>query len=187
MALEIDFSNLQFMLVDSDVHMRTTITDVLRKFGVRGVAEVDDGEAALNILDQVNPDIILTEYELPKLDGLDLVKKIRRESQEVHRVKPIIILSAHTQQDQVLAARDAGATEYLAKPVDSTTIYKRICSVVVKPRPFIELESFAGPDRRRRHDPYLVGQARRQDDGGELEGDLEGEINEDEIEAMLGL
>lgn len=187
MALEVDLSNLQFLLVDNDVHMRTTITDILRHFGVRGVAEADDGEAAFEMLDQVNPDIILTEYELPKMSGLDLVQKIRKEAEEAHRVKPIIILSAHTQQDQVMEARDSGATEYLAKPVDSSTIYKRICSVVIKPRPFIELGDFAGPDRRRRHDPYMVGQARRQDDAGELEGDLEGEINEDEIEAMLGL
>lgn len=184
---EIDISNIQFLLVDNDVHMRSTVTDTMRQYGIRGIAEADDGEAAYDMINRVNPDIILTEYELPKITGLDLVKKIRRESDQVHRIKPIIILSAHTQLDQVMAAREAGATEYLAKPIDSKTIYQRICSVVLHPRAFIEIDSFAGPDRRRRHDPYLVGQARRQEDAKEVEGDLEGEISEDEIEAMLGL
>ena len=187
MTPEVDISSIQFLLVDSDAHMRTTITDTMRQYGIRGIAEADDGEAAFEMLDRVNPDIILTEFELPKLSGIDFIKKVRRESDQVHKVKPIIILSAHSQQDQVMEARDAGITEYLAKPVDAKTIYMRICSVVLHPRAFVEIDSFAGPDRRRRHDPYLVGQARRQDDEKEVEGDLEGEISEDEIEAMLGL
>lgn len=187
MATEIDIGNLRFMLVDPDVHMRSMITDILRHYGVKSVTEADDAEAAYAMLDQVNPEIIMTEYELPNMNGLEFTRKIRTESQEFHRIKPIIIISAHSQQDQVMGARDAGATEYLAKPVDSKTIYQRICSVILKPRPFVEIGDFAGPDRRRRHDPYMVGQARRQDDVSEIEGDLEGEINEDEIEAMLGL
>lgn len=177
---------LQFLIVDSDAAMRQTLIDVLRSFGCHHVQEADDGEAGLAALDSYCPDIIFSEWELPKVNGIDLVQSIRRNADSIHRMTPVIFVTAHTQVRHVTLARDAGVTEYLAKPFSSRLIYSRICTVLENPRAFIEAESFVGPDRRRKHDPYLVSQARRSSDqvAPEMVGGI---VSDDEIEAMLGL
>lgn len=181
-----DISALQFLAVDADQTMRNTLVDVLRSLGARTINEAVDGETALAALDTSCPDIIFSEWELPKLNGIDFVRTIRSNPHGMHRMTPVIFVTAHTQVRHVTAARDAGVTEYLAKPFSARLIYSRICAVLENPRAFIEAEGFTGPDRRRRHDPYLVGQARRASDAS-AGGQMSGTITDDEIEAMLGL
>lgn len=176
-----------FLLVDEDQHMRRTVGDMLRSFMVRQIKEAADGAEALEVLDTFNPDIIIPEWEMPRLDGVELTRKIRRDDRSPHRMTPIIILSAHTQRSHVTMARDAGITEYLAKPINARTLYSRICSVITQPRPFIETKEFVGPDRRRKRDPFLVGQARRDADKIKVGDGEKRDVSEDELNAMLGL
>lgn len=185
---EFNIEHLNFLVVDGDEYMRGTVSDILRSFGVQGIQEAEQGASALKALETSNPDIILTEWEMPEVSGVELTSTIRCDEMSPHRMTPIVILSAHTQVQHVTVARDAGITEYLAKPITPQTLYSRICSVIVNPRPFIESDGFVGPDRRRKRDPFLVGQARREEDKFEGDEDLGGgAVNEDEIDAMLGL
>ncbi len=79
-----------------------------------------------------------------------MIKQIREKKRDFDRYIPIVMVSAFTELTQVCMARDAGVTEFLAKPISATTIYRRICSMVENPRDFIETSSFFGPNRRRR-------------------------------------
>jgi two-component system, chemotaxis family, chemotaxis protein CheY len=81
---------------------------------------------------------------------------------------PIIMLSGHSEKNRVMQARDAGVTEFLAKPIAAKALYERILSVVLNPRPFIRTATFFGPDRRRNVNPNYFGPERRKGkDGGE--------------------
>jgi DNA-binding response OmpR family regulator len=166
--------------------MRQMLVDVLRSLGTRNIKEASDGKAGLDALATFCPDIIFCEWEMPELNGIDLAHAIRGDVNAMHRMTPIIFVTAHTQIRHVTLARDAGVTEYLAKPFSARLIYSRICAVLEQPRAFVEAESFIGPDRRRRHDPDMVSQARRSSDGVAAET-MSGTISDDEIEAMLGL
>lgn len=105
-----------------------------------------------------------------------------------NRAAPIIFAASHTLVWHVTSARDAGITEYLAKPISARIIYSRLCSVIERPRTFIEADNFVGPDRRRQRDPYKVGQARRDSDRIKVEIDgAPREVTDDDINAMLGL
>ncbi|MGC2854325.1 response regulator [Novispirillum sp. DQ9] len=181
-----NISALQFLCIDADTTMRQMLADVLRSLGVRSITEAADGKAGQEVLAASCPDIIFCEWELPEVNGIDLVRHIRGDPDSLNRMTPVIFVTAHTQVRHVTAARDAGVTEYLAKPFSARLIYSRICSVLEHPRAFIEAETFIGPDRRRRHDPYLVSQARRSSDATTPEV-MSGTITDDEIEAMLGL
>jgi DNA-binding response OmpR family regulator len=77
---------------------------------------------------------------------------------------PIIILTAYSEKKQVIMARDAGATEFLCKPVSATALYRRIQNVIENPRPFIRTRDFFGPDRRRYANPNYSGEERRVSD-----------------------
>lgn len=184
---QFNMEGLNFLLVDEDEHMRDTVADMLRSFRVGQVKVARNGKEAIEALGTFNADIIIPEWEMSELDGVELTRAIRGDERSPHRAAAIIMLSAHTQVSQVTKARDAGITEYLAKPVTAKTLYARICSVIERPRSFIESRGYVGPDRRRKHDPFLVGQARRDLDKAKASDGEKRDITEDELNAMLGL
>jgi DNA-binding response OmpR family regulator len=77
------------------------------------------------------------------------------------------MLTGHTEKARVTAARDAGITEFLAKPISAKALYQRIANVVANPRPFIKTKTYFGPDRRRNASSNYTGQERRK--GGKAE------------------
>jgi two-component system chemotaxis response regulator CheY len=83
---------------------------------------------------------------------------------------PIIMISGYTEKHRVEAARDAGVTEFLAKPITAQSLYSRIAEIMERPRAFIRCDTYFGPDRRRKAiDNNYTGPWRRQDDMHDLE------------------
>jgi DNA-binding response OmpR family regulator len=74
---------------------------------------------------------------------------IRQPGANANPFVPIIMLTGHSEKRRVTAARDAGVTEFLAKPLSAKALYERIVNVVVNPRPFVKTRTYFGPDRRR--------------------------------------
>jgi len=77
---------------------------------------------------------------------------------------PVIMVSGHTERARIVAARDAGVNEFIAKPITARNLFLRIAQVVERPRPFVRASSYFGPDRRRQNDAFHVGPWRRQED-----------------------
>lgn len=73
----------------------------------------------------------------------------------------------HNEKQRVTAARDAGVTEFLAKPISAKALYQRVVNIVANPRPFIKTKVYFGPDRRRAINPNYIGPERRK--GGKAE------------------
>jgi two-component system chemotaxis response regulator CheY len=86
---------------------------------------------------------------------------VRNSNSPVTRFVPIIMLSGHSERRCVMEARDAGVTEFLTKPVAAKSLYERILSVVLAPRPFIRTKDYFGPDRRRTVNAKYAGPERR--------------------------
>ncbi|MDP6804251.1 MAG: response regulator [Rhodospirillales bacterium] len=112
------------------------------------VKEAADGLKVLRILKGgYNPDIIITNWEMPKLDGIKLIRMIRDPKESPNPYVPIIMVSAYSEVNRVIQARDAGVSEFLAKPISAQLLYERIATTIEHPRPFVKSESFFGPDR----------------------------------------
>jgi DNA-binding response OmpR family regulator len=77
---------------------------------------------------------------------------------------PIIMLTANSEVDYVVRARDMGVTEFLAKPFNVEGLYRRLVAVIARPRAFVNADGYFGPDRRRRQVPYTGPDRRRSDD-----------------------
>ena len=90
-----------------------------------------------------------------------LTQMIRQPGANANPYVSIIMLTGHSEKRRVIAARDAGITEFLAKPISAKSLYQRIVNVVANPRPFIKTKSYFGPDRRRNVNPNYVGPERR--------------------------
>jgi CheY-like chemotaxis protein len=94
-------------------------------------------------------DILIIDWQLKTLDGIDLAVHLRQSLDSPNRMIPIIMLTAHNDRVDIEKARDAGISEYLVKPFSSKTLLERLYAVVEEPRSFILCKSFVGPDRRR--------------------------------------
>jgi CheY-like chemotaxis protein len=175
---------LRFLVVDDDPHMREVVAAILRSFGVGRISEAGDGTEALEVMRDEPPDIVLSDWMMEPMNGLDFVRALRTAPDSPNPFVPIIMLTSHTELHRVMAARDAGITEFLAKPISATTLYGRICSVIEKPRSFVKAAEYKGPDRRRRRDPYQAGAGRRETD--QVAAEESGvQISQDEIDKML--
>lgn len=165
--LRIDFNKLRFLVCDDNPHMRRILRTLLHSFGVREVTEAEDGATALELFNHSLPDIVITDWEMPIFDGLELTQMIRQPDIKGNPFVPIIMLTAHAEKRRVMLARDAGVTEFLAKPISAKALYHRVMNVVVNPRPFIRTRTYFGPDRRRSTLTYL-GPDRRVGDEAEI-------------------
>jgi two-component system, chemotaxis family, chemotaxis protein CheY len=159
--VRIDFHRLRFLVIDDNAHMRRIIRTLLHGFGAREVFEAEDGASGLDSFTHYVPDIVITDWAMPIFDGLELAQMIRQPGANANPYVPIIMLTGHTEKARVTAARDAGVTEFLAKPISAKALYQRIANVVANPRPFIKTKHYFGPDRRRSVSSSYVGPERR--------------------------
>ena len=159
--IHVDFSKLRFLVIDDNVHMRRILRTLLHGFGSRDVYEAEDGATGLEAFTQYMPDIVLADWAMPIIDGLKVAQMIRQPDGDVNPYVPIIMLSGHSERAHVTTARDAGITEFMAKPVSANALYQRIVNVIANPRPFIKTTSYFGPDRRRNVTPNYTGPERR--------------------------
>src|ERR1700734_1864862 len=157
----IDFNRLRFLVIEDSAHMRRILRTLLHGFGAREVYEAEDGASGLESFSHFMPDIVIADWVMPIFDGLELAQMIRQPGANANPYVPIIMLTGHSDKKRVMIARDAGVTEFLAKPISAKSLYVRILNVVVKPRPFVKTTTYFGPDRRRNANPNYGGLERR--------------------------
>ncbi len=159
--MRVDFTKLRFLVVDDNAHMRRIVRTLLHGFGAREVYEAGDGAAGLELFAAHLPDIIIVDWSMPILDGIELTGMIRRPDSAVNPYLPIIMLTGHSEKSKVMRARDAGVTEFLCKPISAKSLHQRLLNCVLNPRPFIKTSDYFGPDRRRNVSGVYSGEERR--------------------------
>lgn len=140
---------LKILVVDDNAAMRGIVRAVLAAFGCINVKEAPDAKSAFHTLSAERIDLMIVDWKMKPIDGLALVKRLRDEEKSPNPYLPVIMLSAYSEAAKVREARDAGVTEFLAKPFNAGALYARLAAIVNKPRPFVRTKAFFGPDRRR--------------------------------------
>ena len=156
----------KLLLVEDNEHMRALLRTLLKAMGIRRIVECTEGSEALRQLPTVKPDFILTDFSMAPMDGLYFTRAIRRLPDESECVIPVIMVTGHTERRRIEAARDAGVSEILAKPVTAAALFQRIEEIVLRPRPFVRSPEYCGPCRRRQAKPDYAGPWRRATDEG---------------------
>lgn len=145
--------------------MRTMLSEILRAVGMGKIVTAGDGAEALQLLRAHQIDVVLTDLAMAPIDGIEFVRMIRGAPDAAIHMLPVIMITGQLTVPRVKEARDAGVTEFVAKPVTARAILERLHQVVHHPRPFIRTGDYFGPDRRRRQDPAHAGPWRREADG----------------------
>ena len=152
-------------LVVEDLHpMRGVIVSVLEAFGISTIYEASNGERGYDLFQKHNPDIVITDWLMEPVDGLELIRMIRTNRDSINRLVPIIMMTGYSAMERVQTARDLGSTEFLTKPFTGRDLAKRINLIINKPRDFVETENFFGPSRRRKKGEGYMGPKRRADE-----------------------
>ncbi len=157
-----NLEDVSFLIVDDNPNMRVIVKRTLRALGARHMEEAANGADALAVLAASPVDIVIVDWEMTPVDGIEFTRSVRTSPESPNPYLPVIMLSGHTEMVRVTRARDAGITEFLAKPVSATRLYTRIVSVIQRPRPFVRTPTYFGPDRRRQDDPRYRGPDRRE-------------------------
>lgn len=175
--------NVNVLVVDDNRHMRQLVESILHALGVKHVCQAGDAAQAFKELQHFNADVIIADWHMEPLDGLDFVRLVRTAKDSPNPYVPIIMLSGYTEYHRVTEARDAGVNEFLAKPISAKAIYQRLATIIDNPRPFIRTRQYFGPDRRRQDIGPPRGMTERR--AGEKQESLSSGLSEEEVKNLM--
>jgi two-component system chemotaxis response regulator CheY len=140
---------LAFLVVDADQYMRKLTRMMLMNIGAKSIFEAADGVVALDVIRNVNPDVMLMDWDIPVLSGPQVMHIVRSPGLFTKPSLPIIMLTSRTSRARVNEALRLGVNEVLAKPTSSKMLEDRLLSILVKPRPMVQIGKYLVPEPRR--------------------------------------
>lgn len=156
-----DFKNLHIMIIEDTQPMYELLLDVLEGLGVGKTTLAKDGEEGFRLFCLRKPDIVITDWHMKPINGLQLTKKIRKDPKSPNKAVPVIMMTGYSSPERISEARDHGVTEFLVKPFSVKDLSRRLTHIIKSPRDFIVTETFAGPDRRRKDQENYEGESKR--------------------------
>ncbi len=155
------FERLSVLVVEDTIPMRKLVCSVLDTLGVGIIYTAADGREAYELFCAKVPDIIITDWHMAPMNGLELVGKIRTDEKSPNKMVPVIMMTGYSAMPRIMESRDRGITEFLVKPFSANDLARRIAHVINKPRDFIETKDYFGPNRRRRNIENYKGPFKR--------------------------
>jgi two-component system chemotaxis response regulator CheY len=138
------------LVADPSAYMAALTVGMLRNIGAQSVTTVSDSAAARVALHRETFNVIVIDDMLTPVDGIELTRQLRASAGDANRLVPVVMVFAEADRQRIEAARDAGVTEFIKKPLSAKILEVRIARAIEHPRPFITAAAFAGPDRRRK-------------------------------------
>jgi two-component system chemotaxis response regulator CheY len=120
--------DMKFLVVDDFSTMRRIIKNLLNDLGYANVAEADDGSTALPMLQTGNYDFLITDWNMPGMPGLDLLKAVRADPKLAKL--PVLMLTAEAKREQIIEAAQAGVNGYVIKPFTAVTLKEKIDKIL---------------------------------------------------------
>jgi two-component system chemotaxis response regulator CheY len=119
---------MKFLVVDDYSTMRRIVKNLLHDLGYANVAEADDGKTALPLLENGSFDFLITDWNMPGMPGLDLLKAVR--SNDKLKKLPVLMLTAEAKREQIVEAAQAGVSGYVIKPFTAVTLKEKIDKIL---------------------------------------------------------
>lgn len=136
---------LSVLVVDDNAFTLKIVRGLLGTVGVKTIFEANDGIAALELIRTATPDVVILDWEMPLLNGPELVRIVRSPGVFPMPDIPIIMLTAHRERWRIVESVKLGVNEFLCKPVSAKSLLDRLISILLKPRASIQLGDYYGP------------------------------------------
>ena len=116
--------NMKILVVDDFSTMRRIVKNILRQLNFNNIVEADDGSTALDILQKDKIDMVVSDWNMPKMTGIDLLRKVR--ASEEFGDLPFLMVTAEAQQENIIEAVQAKVSNYIVKPFTAETMKQKI-------------------------------------------------------------
>ena len=140
---------INILLADQNQYTRKLTRMMLMNIGVKSICEAADGIAAVDIIRTAKPDVAILDWEMPMLSGHEIMRIVRSPGVYSNPHLPIIVLTASAHRSRVNEAIRLGVHEFLRKPTSPGALRDRLLSILVKPRPMVQIGKFYVPKLRR--------------------------------------
>ena len=145
---------LGILVVDENQYMRKLTRMMLMNIGAKSVYEAGDGLVAIEAIRSHNPDVVILDWDTPVLSGPQIMQIVRSPGVFAKPNLPVVMLTGHANRTRVQEAMRLGVHELLLKPTSPQALRDRLMSILVKPRPMVQIGKYYVPQPRR-----PVGQA----------------------------
>jgi len=122
--------NMKILVVDDFSTMRRIVKNILRQLNFVNIIEADDGSTALEILQREKIEFVVSDWNMPKMTGLELLKVIRADDALKHI--PFLMVTAEAQQENIIEAVKSGVSNYIVKPFTAETLSQKINQIFIK-------------------------------------------------------
>ena len=120
--------DMKFLVVDDFSTMRRIIKNLLHDLGYPNVSEADDGKTALPMLQAGGFDFLITDWNMPGMPGLELIKAVRADAKLAKM--PVLMLTAEAKREQIIEAAQAGVNGYVIKPFTAETLKEKLDKIL---------------------------------------------------------
>ena len=117
-------TSIKVLIVDDFATMRRILKNILKQLGFKNLLEADDGTTAYDVLESQDVDLIISDWNMPKMTGLELLKKVR--ASEKYSKIPFLMVTAEAQKQNVIEAVQAGVSNYVVKPFTAEAISEKL-------------------------------------------------------------
>ena len=128
--MAVDPTKLKFLVVDDFSTMRRIVRNLLKELGLTNVDEAEDGVVALQKLQGGGFDFVVSDWNMPNMDGLTLLQTIRADANL--KGLPVLMITAEAKKENIIAAAQAGASGYIVKPFTAATLNEKLVKIFEK-------------------------------------------------------
>lgn len=125
-----DPNKIKFLVVDDFSTMRRIVRNLLKELGYTNVEEAEDGAVALGKLKAGAFDFVVSDWNMPNMDGLTLLQSVRADPALKHL--PVLMITAEAKKENIIAAAQAGASGYIVKPFTAATLNEKLAKIFEK-------------------------------------------------------
>lgn len=153
------FDRFSCLVVEDSTFIRSLLISCLNALSVFQIKVAEHGGDAIDLLRLMKTDpmkagimtmdLVITNWQMSPVDGMMLLRWIRRGQDSPNRFMPVIMVSGFSEPERVREAREMGVNEFLTKPFSVNTLAQKIVNVIERPRQFVHTGDYFGPDRRR--------------------------------------
>ncbi|MCK8067269.1 chemotaxis response regulator CheY [Cobetia sp. 1CM21F] len=122
--------NLRILVVDDFPTMRRIVRNLLKELGFINVEEAEDGQQALEFLNQGSFELVISDWNMPNLDGLEMLRRVR--ANPATTTLPVLMVTAEAKKENIIAAAQAGASGYVVKPFTAAVLEEKLGKVFEK-------------------------------------------------------
>lgn len=121
-------TSIKILIVDDFATMRRILKNILKQLGFKNLVEADDGTTAWEVLESQRIDLIISDWNMPKMTGLELLKKVRASTE--YKKAPFLMVTAEAQKQNVIEAVQAGVSNYVVKPFTAEAISDKLKKIL---------------------------------------------------------